>query len=155
MKTRYKFLRAGYKSDLGDMKWKVGKWYTHNGDLNMCNAGFHCSVGIYQAFSYVQGEILTKVEVDGNCEIQDDKEVWEKMRIVKSWRWTKKNSVLFSIYSASLVLKNFEDKYPDDKRPRQAIQAARRYVKNPTTKNKSAAGSAGSAAGSAAWSAAR
>jgi len=154
MKTRYKFLKTGYKSKHGDMKWKVGKWYTHDGGLDMCQSGFHCSKGIYQAFNYVQGPILAKVEVDGKSIIEDDKEVWEKMRIIKSWRWTKRDSVLFSIYAASLVLKNFEKKHPNDKRPRQAIQAARRWVNNPTKKNMSAAESAAWSAWSAAWSAA-
>jgi len=154
MKTRYKFLKTGYKSGHGDMKWKVGKWYTHDGGLDMCQSGFHCSKGIYQAFNYVQGPILAKVEVDGKSIIEDDKEVWEKMRIIKSWRWTKRDSVLFSIYAASLVLKNFEKKHPNDKRPRQAIQAAKRWVNSPTKKNMSAAESAGGSAWPAACSAA-
>lgn len=156
MKTRYKFLRTGYKSEHGDFKWKFGKWYTHDGLLELCESGFHCSKGIYQAFSYVRGEILALVEVDGKHELEDDKEVWEKMRVVKSYKWSKKDSVLFSIYAARLVLDNFEKKYPDDKRPREAIEAAEKYVKTPTTKNKNAARSAWSArsAESAAWSAA-
>ena len=146
-KTRYKFIRTGYKSNLGNHKWKVGKWYTHEGGLDMCNAGFHCSKGIYQASSYVRGEILTKVEVEGNCIVENDKEVWGKMRIIKSWKWTKKDSVLLGIYAAKLVLKNFEKEYPSDDRPRKAIEAAEKYVRNPTTKN-------GSAVGSTVWTAA-
>jgi len=149
-KTRYKFLRTSYESSKGDMKWKVGKWYAHKDELDMCNSGFHCSKGIYQAFSYVQGEILTQVEVKGKSIIQDDKEVWEKMRIIKSWRWTKKDSVLFAICAARLVLKNFEKEYPNDNRPRKAIEAAEKYIKNPTVKNKNTARSARSAAWSAA-----
>jgi len=160
---RYKFLLKGNKSSNGDFKWKIGEWYTHEGELEMCSSGFHCSKGIYQAFSYVQGEILSEVEVKGKHQTQDDKEVWEKMRVVKTWKWQKKDSVLFSIYAAYLCLNNFEKLYPNDKRPREAIEAAERYIKNPTKKNQTAAESAAesaarsaaeSAARSAAWSAA-
>ena len=140
MTKRWKFLRTGYKSNSGNHKWQSGKWYEYDGDLKMCEAGFHCSKGIYQAFSNVQGEILAEVEVKGEYISQDDREVWEKMRIVKSWRWIKKDSFLFSIYAARLVLANFEKVFPDDDRPRKAIEAAEIYVKNPTKKNRSAAG---------------
>ena len=159
---RYKFLRKGNKSENGDFKWKLGEWYTHNGELEMCNAGFHCSKGIYQAFSYVQGEVLAEVEVKGKHQTQKDKEVWEKMRVAKTYKWSKRDSVLLSVYAAYLCLDNFEKVYPDDKRPRQAIEAAERYVKSPTKKNqiaaesaRSAARSAAESARSAAWSAAR
>ena len=146
MKTRYKFLRTGYKSEIGDHKWKVGKWYEYDGDIEMCKSGFHCSKGIYQAFSHIRGEILTEVEVAGKHEVQDDKEVWEKMRVVRSWKWTKKDSVLFAIFAARLVLKNFEKEFPCDDRPRKAIEAAEVYAKNPTEKNREAAESAAWAA---------
>lgn len=151
MKARYKFLRTGYKSEIGDHKWKVGKWYEYDGDIEMCESGFHCSKGIYQAFSYIQGEILAEVEVAGKHEVQDDKEVWEKMRVVRSWKWTKKDSILFAIFAARLVLKNFEKEFPCDDRPRKAIEAAEAYAKNPTKKNREAAKAAESAAESAAW----
>ena len=151
MKTRYKFLRTGYKSEIGDHKWKVGKWYEYDGDIEMCESGFHCSKGIYQAFSHVQGEILAEVEVAGKHEVQDDKEVWEKMRVVRSWKWTKKDSILLAIFAARLVLKNFEKEFPNDDRPRKAIEAAEAYAKNPTKKNREAAKTAESAAESAAW----
>ena len=153
MKTRYKFLRTGYKSEIGDHKWKVGKWYEYDGDIEMCKSGFHCSKGLYQAFSYVQGEILAEVEVAGKHEVQDDKEVWEKMRVVRSWKWTKKDSILLAIFAARLVLKNFEKEFPCDDRPRKAIEAAEAYAKNPTKKNREAAKAAESAAESAAWAA--
>jgi len=151
MKIRYKFLRTGYKSEIGDHKWKVGKWYEYDGDIEMCESGFHCSKGIYQAFSHVQGEILAEVEVAGKHEVQDDKEVWEKMRVVRSWKWTKKDSILLAIFAARLVLKNFEKEFPCDDRPRKAIEAAEAYTKNPTKKNREAAKAAESAAESAAW----
>ncbi len=143
---KYKFLRIGLKSNSGNHKWVVGKWYTCENKLDICNIGFHCSKGIYQAFSYVQGEYLAEVEVKGRSIKQNDKECWEKMRLVKVYKWKKTDSVLFSIYASRLVLKIYEDKYPSDNRPRKAIEAAENWIKKPTKKNKNAAYAAAYAA---------
>ena len=62
------------------------------------------------------------------------------------------NCVLYAAHAAELVLDNFEREFPDDKRPRLAIEAARAFAKNPTEENKAAA-SAASAAEAAAWAA--
>lgn len=49
---------------------------------------------------------------------------------------TKKQiRVQFSILCAERVLPIFEQRYPDDKRPRQAIEAAKEWMRNPTEKN--------------------
>ena len=155
---RYKFLRQPKKnmeirSQHGDFVWEIGKWYHHEAELDMCNAGFHCSKEIQQAFSYIQGEVLAVVEVKGNKEIQDDKEVYEHMKIVKAYRWTKKDSVALSIYAAELVIDNFEKEFPNDKRPREAIEAAKKVLEKDTKKNRDAAWSAAESAARSAWSA--
>jgi len=154
MPIRYKFLKKGLKSKSGNCKWKIGEQKVFKGDLNMCETGFHCSKTIYQAFSYVQGEILAEVEVKGKHKLEKDKEVWEKMTIKKAWKWQKKDSVALAIYSAELCLKNFEKVHPNDKRPRQAIEAAKKWLKGKITDEElSAAESVESAVWSAAWSA--
>ncbi len=156
----YKFLRTGLRSESGREKWRIGEWKKYTGDLEMCQSGFHCSLEPYDAFQYVQGEILAEVEVKGKNIKEDDKQVWEEMRVVKAWKWTKKDSLKLAIYSAELVLKNFEKEYPNDLRPRQAIEAAKKVLFRDTPKNRSAARSAWRSAArsawrSAAWSAAR
>ena len=65
-----------------------------------------------------------------------------------------KQYVSYGIYAAEQVIANFEKKYPNDDRPRKAIEAAKKCLKSPTKKNKQAAYSAYSAAYSAADSAA-
>jgi hypothetical protein len=148
MKKHYawKFLRTGFKSENGNLKWKMNKWNKVDGYLSICCWGLHCSKEPYQAFSFVQGEILAKVECRGKSIIQEDKECWEEQRVVKAYKWTKKDSVELAIFSAKLVLPIFEKKYPDDKRPRQAIEAAVKYLKNPTKKTQLAADAAADAA---------
>ena len=149
---KYKFLKEGLKSNLGEHTWELNKWYKHEGELDICHKGFHCSKEMWEAFSYVQGELLAEVEVRGKSIIQNDKECWSEMRVVKVWKWQKKDSVALSIYSAELCIGEFEKIYPNDKRPREAIESAKKWLLEPTEENWSAAESA---AESAAWSAAR
>jgi hypothetical protein len=125
----------------------------------MCESGFHCSKEPYDAFSYVHGEWLAKVEVRGQHLSEDNKEVWEEMRVVEKYRWTKEDSVKLAIYAAELVIDIFEKEYPNDDRPRKAIEAAKNYLKNPSQKNRRAAWAAARAAeaaeaAGAAWAAA-
>ncbi len=155
-KKLYKFLNTGLRSASGDKTWVVGQWEKED-KIDICNRGFHASKTPSQAFSYVQGEILAIVEVRGESIVQDDKECWSEMRIVKAYKWQKKDSVALSIFAAEQVLKNYESKYPNDSRPRDAIEAAKKVLLDDTKENRSAARSAAesawSAAESAAWSA--
>ena len=153
--SKYKFLKlvkGKIKSSSGDKTWKLNVWKKLDQQPSLCNYGFHCSKTPYQAFSYVQREVLAMVEVRGKKDIQEDKEAWSEMRIVKAYKWTKKDSVAFAIYASELVLDNYEKEYPSDKRPRETIEAAKKVLFKDTAKNRSAAESA---AWSAAESAAR
>lgn len=136
---RWKFLQKGFKSENGNVTWKKGVWNKIDEPLKMCEMGFHCSKDPYDAFSYVQGEILAKVECRGKHLEDDNKECWSEQRIVKAYKWTKKNSVALAIFAAELILPNFEKAYPNDKRPRKAIEAAKKVLFKDTAKNRLAA----------------
>jgi len=69
----------------------------------------------------------------------------------------------YAIYSAEQVLHIYEEKYPEDKRPRNAIEAAKKVLKYDTKENRADAAAAAAAAwraavdaaaAAAAWSAA-
>ena len=45
----------------------------------------------------------------------------------------KINRVRYAVFAAEQVLHIFEEKYPDDKHPRKAIEAAKAYINNPST----------------------
>lgn len=62
----------------------------------------------------------------------------------------KSDKIKYAIYAALLVIKNYENEFPNNSAPRKAILAAKQYLKNPSAKNRSAAESA---AERAAWSA--
>ena len=152
----YKFLRlidnkivSGYNNDF---VWEIDKWYQAKGKLSICNNGFHCSEKPLDALDYVAGEIIAEVQTDGESIIDSNKQCWRKMKIVKAYNWTKKDSVALAIFSAELVLDIFEKQYPGDLRPRNAIKAAKKVLKNDNEKNRSAARSAALAAWSATWS---
>lgn len=81
-----------------------------------------------------------------------DHSSWANWLIVRYM--TKKQKVQYAIFAAEQVLSIFEKKYPEDKRPRLAIKAAKNWAKNPTAKNKRAAYAAASAAYAAADAAA-
>ncbi len=154
----YKFLRLDgkkIKSNSGKLYWKIGEWQHVEDRLVICNRGLHASKKIFEAFSYVPGEVLARVEVKGKHIDEKDKSVYSDMRIIEAYKWTKKDSVALSIFAAELCLKEFEKLYPDDKRPREAIEAARAVLAHDTAKNRSDAWSAARSAESDAWSAAR
>jgi len=141
----YKFLKEDMTSKNGTIeKWKLGAWKKHEGKLEMCNAGFHACESPLKAFqSYVYGPRLFIVEARGKVlHEKDDKFCSEEMRIVQEVENLKEVSVKFAIWAAKKCLKNFETKYPQDKRPRQAIEAAEAWLKEPSEENRIAASAA-------------
>jgi hypothetical protein len=68
---------------------------------------------------------------------------WANWALVKLLN--KKNRLKYAIYCANLVLPIFEERYPNDKRPREAIIAAKKVLKNNTKKNREAAANAAAA----------
>jgi hypothetical protein len=58
--------------------------------------------------------------------------------------------VMYANYAAKQVLYRYERCYPADRRPRAAIQAVERFVKNPTEKNRGVVNAAADAAAEAA-----
>jgi len=70
MANRWKFLyedegTGKITSRHGGMNWKLGVWEHTDGNINACSNGFHCSKEVWQAFSYIQGQVLARVEVKG------------------------------------------------------------------------------------------
>ena len=118
--------------------WIVSEWREVPPPPRSCE-GLNCCENIIDAMGYVNMEILAEVEIEGKQIIDDDKITAQRMRIIHAWKWEKKDSVSMAIYSAELCLEHFEKIYPNDKRPREAIEAAKRWIENPTEENGSAA----------------
>ena len=77
---------------------------------------------------------------------------WANWTIVRCMNY--KDYVSYAIFSAEQVLDIFEKKYPDDKRPRLAIEAAKKCIKDPSVENKKAAAAYAAADAAAAYAAA-
>ena len=104
----YKFLN-GNESENGDHTWEIGKWYEVEAELKMCENGFHASKYVQDALSYVQGDTLAVVEVDGECVSRDDKQCWQKMRVVETHDWTPIHSLKLAIYSAKIANDGYDE----------------------------------------------
>jgi len=139
-------------SDYDKSEWRIGEWRTVPAPTKEC-VGLNACENVIDAINYVVPEVLAEVEIFGGCIKGDDKVTCERMRLVKVWKWEKEDSVALAIFAARLCLKNFEDVYPNDDRPRKAIEAAENYQKNPSEAVESAAESAARSAESAARSA--
>ena len=84
--------------------------------------------------------------------IAEEKFDWANWLIVR--RMERTQYIQYAIFAAEQVIENYEKQYPDDNRPRLAIEAARRCLTDDSEAADSAAYSAASAADSAAYSAA-
>lgn len=76
--------------------------------------------------------------------IKEDKLDWANWTISRAL--SKENKIRYAIYAAEQVIDIFEKVYPKDKRPREAIQAAKNYQNDPTEEKRDAAWDARDAA---------
>ena len=99
------------------------KWLTEN---HACNDGMNWW--------------LSKQEPDGikvlNHLIEEDKLQWAHWLVFRIMNLDQK--IQYSIFAAEQVLDIFEKKYPEDKRPRLAIEAAKNVLEHDTKENRSA-----------------
>ena len=102
-----------------------------------------CSEGKNWFVENFKKETTLKKLVDGL--IKSEKWNWNEWLIQKSVN--QKQAIKVAIFSAELVIDIYEKKYPEDKRPRQAIEAAKTWLKKPTEANKNAAAAYNAAAG--------
>ena len=148
----YRFVTDDLKSQHGNTQWQIGKWQKCKGKLSLCHNGFHASQKPIDSLNYIFGTRWFECEAQGEILKDTDKVCASEMRIVKEIP----NKVIqqFAIDCAWRVLHIFEERYPGDKRPRQAIEAARAYLKFPTQENLATLAATGTAAGTAARAAA-
>jgi len=76
--------------------------------------------------------------------IKAKKYVWANWFIVRVMEY--KDYVSYAVFAAEQVIDIYEKKYLEDKRPRQAIEAAKKCINNPSKENKKAAAYAAGAA---------
>ena len=84
--------------------------------------------------------------------IKSDNHNWALWLLEKTLSTRK--LIRYAIFSAAAVIDIYEKKFPGDNRPREAINAAKTYIKSPTADNARAAADAARAADAAADAAA-
>ena len=84
--------------------------------------------------------------------IETNNAEWANWFIVRCM--THEQRIQYSIFAAEQVIDIYEKKYPDDARPRKAIEAAKAYLKKQSKENRDAAYAAANAAAHAAYAAA-
>jgi hypothetical protein len=78
----------------------------------------------------------------------ETKPYWSNWMICRLFN--RKQRIQYAAFAAEQVIDIFEKKYPDDKRPRLAIESARKCIAHDTAENRNAAAAAADAAASAA-----
>jgi hypothetical protein len=151
----YKVLgKGGVSCNGGDAKWSIphdgepGDWMPEIiGELIPCKNGYHlCRTK--DLVVWLNDEIY-EAEFEGEIIESDDKVVVRKARLLRKLKtWDEKTTRLFAAECAERVLHLYEEKYPDDNRPRLAIEASREYA------NGKISAAASAAASNSAWAAA-
>ena len=153
--TIYKWLTATRKSPVaGNWTWTQGKWRKCKGDLIPCKNGIHaCRPG--DLVHHIDARLWI-AEADGERVDADDKIVVRRLRIVAPVETINDVTLrLFAAGCAADALPIFERDYPNDDRPRRAIQAARDFAHGRITAQELAAARAAAGAAKAAGDAAR
>lgn len=140
MATRYwKVLASGGNSchggtytwslprQLDDGSWEPGEWSEEiTGELKPCKIGYHvCRDEDLLAWL---GEEIYECEVGGSVVECEGKVVVGRVRLLRKARWGIKEAISFAADCAGRVLHFYENKYPEDRRPREAIEAARKVA---------------------------
>jgi hypothetical protein len=84
----YKVFDADWKCR--GFKYEIGKTYKHDGDIRLCEAGFHFCERLQDCFSYYAFDPKNKVaEVESIGKIINggDKSVTNEMKVIKSLTW--------------------------------------------------------------------
>ncbi|MCX5642891.1 MAG: hypothetical protein NTY10_06680 [Candidatus Omnitrophica bacterium] len=153
--TLWKSLQADMKSGHGEHIWKIGSWEEVNSDRSN-EEDFFASESIIKAMQDVPMEVLAQVEVGGERFTgKGNKEYRQKIQVVSAWKWEKKYSVALAVFAAGLALQNYVQKYPKGDLMHKTIEAAKKWLENPTEENRLSANLAGSNAWSAAEEAAK
>ena len=112
---------------------KPGKWVKAEGEIILCENGIHYCKDELQLLSWLNEEIW-EIEVKGKKVISDDKCAARQGRLIRKLNtWNERTQRLFACDCTEHVLHIFEDKCPDDDRPRKAIETARRFAEGKAT----------------------
>jgi hypothetical protein len=143
----YHFISESFTTRFSNETTSVGHTLEATGKLRLRRNGLHASVHPYDALRYATSgqPVLCLVELSDRILAGKDKVCAKKRTILKAFDATKLLQD-YAIWCAEQVLPIFEDMYPNEDRPRRAIDAAKVVIENPNEENKMAAYAAANAA---------
>ena len=128
----YHFLREDMTANFGnEPPWAVGESRSVAGEIIPCKSGYHGSPTLWDALTYAPGPVACLVELSGDVQPHGDpvdkyaastRKLLAAVNIETELR-------LFAADCAEHVLPIYEAAYPDDDRPRRAIEAARAFAR--------------------------
>ena len=152
----YKWLKPDRTTTYQGVKWpkRVGVW-TPDATPVMCTSGWHLATHQGIADHARTGSVLWIAEGRGASVAAFDKVAFSSARLVSQvGTLTQIVAVQWAAECAKRVLRHYEDRYPEDKRPREAIQAALEWAQDPTEAENAADAAASAYAYAAAYAAA-
>ena len=127
------FLPAiGQLSNGDERKVVVGETLSHEGEIDICDSGFHASLELRDALSLKRGTVLCRVECWGDKQEYDDKIIVRHRKCLAMVDITPQLR-LFAVLCAESALPIFEKLYPEDKRPRDCIEVTKHYLDGKVT----------------------
>lgn len=114
----------------GKGKWTLGRWRTVKGALVPCENGLHLVDADHLAQWVALNAIVWEAEVEGDLIDAGDKHVARKARVTRQVGvLTRELLVEWACDCAERALPIFEKRYPDDQRPRKAIETTRGWLR--------------------------
>lgn len=123
------FLPSDRRLNHGDGRLAIaGETLSVEGPIRLCSFGLHACFNLLDAISYAPGTFVCRVEVWGDVRQWDDMCCGRHRKVL----WMADASARlrqFAIECAERVLHIFEFSYPNDPRPRIAIEAAKGFLR--------------------------
>ena len=154
----YHFLKSDMRSGEGSEEpWTVGETRSlpKQREIVPCQYGYHASPTLWDALTYAPGPVACLVELDGDViehGLPVDKLAGRTRTLIAAVN-IESELRLFAADCAEHVLWIYERDYPNDDRPRKAVEAARAFARGEI--DDAARAAPGDAAWDAAWDAAR
>ena len=131
---------------------EVGKTYTYEGEIKICESGYHASHRLIDALRYAPGAQISRVECWGDVREEDDKLVARNRTVL----WTIDATMILHEFACMVAEIALSKVVNPDPRSLAAVEAKRKWMKGEISDKEldAARCAARSAAESAAWSAA-
>ena len=120
----YKFLNGREATHIPGFRYRLGSWKEVTGPLVPCKNGLHL-LRVENLSRWIARDLFV-AEYDGEFVEAEDKLVVRRARIVEHLTgWNERTRALAACDFAESVLPIWEAHFPNDERPRKAIQAGR------------------------------